>query len=144
MLNSVAPEEDPALRFRMSVIRLARRIRQLKVVDEVTDAQMTVAAALYDFGPATPGELADREGVSPPAINRTVNALTESGYVRRVPDPGDGRRVFVEITDAGRDLVAETRRRRNAWMEAEFAGLTDADRAVLARAAELMETMGRR
>jgi len=140
----MAPEEDPALRFRLAVIRLARRIRQLKAVDEVTDAQLAVAAELYDFGPATPGALADREGVSPPAINRTVNALEERGYVRRVPDPADGRRVFVEITDAGHELVAETRRRRNAWMEAEFAALGAPDRAVMARAAELMEAMGRR
>src|SRR5689334_20395296 len=119
--------QDAATRFRLEVLRLGRRIRQEKAVESVSDAQLDVATHLHDVGPETPGRLAELEGVSPPAINRTVNALVEAGYARRSADPEDGRRVQVELTDAGHALVEETRRRRNARMKAEFAALAPRD-----------------
>jgi hypothetical protein len=33
---------------------------------------------------------------------RMVNGLVESGFVRRRPDPSDGRRVLVDLTEDGR------------------------------------------
>ena len=74
-------------------------------------------------------------------MNRTVNVLEAAGYVRRVDDPADGRRVIVEITEAGAELVGTVRRRRNDWMKAELTGLGEADRATLARAVELLDGM---
>lgn len=136
--------EDAATRFRLEVLRLSRRIRQEKAAESVTDAQLGVAVYLHDVGPETPGRLAEIEGVSPPAINRTVNALESAGYARRTADANDGRRVSVELTAAGHALVKETRRRRNARMKAEFAALAPRDLAVLERATELMAEMLRR
>lgn len=133
-------DEEAATRFRLAVFRLARRVR-VATQAAVSDAQVLVLAALHDTGAASPGELAEREGVSPPAMNRTVNSLQAGGYVRRGDDPEDGRRVLVEITAAGTAFVEETRRRRNAWMEASFAALTADERAILARAADVMERM---
>jgi len=132
--------DESATRFRLAVFRLSRRIRR-ETPDAVSDAQVLVLASLHDVGPSTPGMLADREGVSPPAMNRTVNALEAAGLARRAADPDDGRRVLVEITAAGTAFIDETRRRRNAWMEQAFAALGADERATLTRAAELMERM---
>jgi DNA-binding MarR family transcriptional regulator len=136
--------EDAATRFRLEVLRLGRRIRQEKVAESVTDAQLDVAVHLHDAGPATPGRLAEIEGVSPPAMNRTVNALESAGFARRTADANDGRRVSVELTAEGHALVEETRRRRNARMKAEFMALAPRDRAVLERATQLMAELLRR
>jgi len=133
--------DEAAERFRLEVLRLGRRIRREKVAETVSDAQLDVVSRLHDVGPETPGRLAEIEEVSPPAMNRTVNALEKAGYARRTADPTDGRRVIVELTSAGHALVADTRRLRNARMEAELAALAPADRAVLERSAELMKDL---
>ena len=127
--------------LRVAAFRLTRRLRIESRVDEATDSQLTVLMRLGRTGPSTPGALAEFEGVSPPSMNRTVNVLEAAGYVRRVDDPADGRRVIVEITEAGAELVGTVRRRRNDWMKAELTGLGEADRATLARAIELLDGM---
>lgn len=133
--------EEDAKRFRMEVLRLARRIGEVRITELVSETQFDVLTHLHDRGSATPSDLARMESVSPPAIIRTVNALEAAGLVRRVGDPLDGRRVIVEVTDAGHDLIDETRNRRNARMRAEFAELAPEDRAAFVRVAELMSKM---
>lgn len=139
-MTIVSIEED-AKRFRMEVLRLARRIGEVRVTDVVSEAQFDLLTHLHDRGSATPSDLARLESVSPPAIIRNVNALEGAGLVRRIGDPLDGRRVIVEVTDDGHALIDETRNRRNARMRAEFALLSAEDRAAFVRVAELMSGM---
>ena len=87
---------------------------------------------------------ADRERVSAPAMNRTVNCLQDAGYTSRSADESDGRKVVISLTDEGRAVVDETARRRDAWVEAALADLTADEREALARAAEIMERMAAR
>jgi DNA-binding MarR family transcriptional regulator len=47
----------------------------------------------------TAGELARRAGLSPGAVTAALDRLERAGYVRRVRDDIDRRRVFVEVTD---------------------------------------------
>src|SRR5690606_41907531 len=113
-------------------------------LDEVTDSQLTVLMHLNRTGPQTPGQLAEFERVSAPSMNRTINVLADAGWVRRLDDPADGRRVLVEITAAGDELARTARKRRNAWLKTQLAPLDPADRAVLERAIELIGAMARR
>jgi DNA-binding MarR family transcriptional regulator len=136
----VSIEED-AKRFRMEVLRLARRIGEVRVTHVVSETQFDVLTHLHDGGSATPSDLARRESVSPPAIIRTVNALETAGLVRRVGDPNDGRRIIVEVTDEGHALIDDTRTRRNARMRAAFAELPPGDLAAFVRVSELMSQM---
>ncbi|MBD7957646.1 MarR family transcriptional regulator [Microbacterium sp. Sa4CUA7] len=130
--------------LRMATFRLARRLRAQRAVDAMSDAQFAVLAALTVHGGHTPGELADRERVSAPSMNRTVNCLEESGYITRTPDAVDRRKVNIALTDEGRAVVEETTRRRDSWLEGALASLTDAERAVLAQAAEVMREVAAR
>lgn len=52
---------------------------------------------LADHGPATAGRLADLTGLTTGAITRMVDRLERAGYVRRVDDKSDRRRVIVEL-----------------------------------------------
>ncbi|MFC8680288.1 MarR family winged helix-turn-helix transcriptional regulator [Microbacterium ureisolvens] len=133
-----------ASRLRIATFRLARRMRTQRAVDSMSDGQFAVLAGLWTHGPHTLGELADRERVSAPSMNRTVNCLQESGWITRSADEKDGRKVVISLTDAGRSIVDETARRRDAWVEAALAGLTPKERATLARATEIMERMAAR
>lgn len=46
-------------------------------------------------GPLTAGALARQTGLTSGAVTGLVDRLERAGYVRRVPDPGDRRRVLV-------------------------------------------------
>jgi DNA-binding MarR family transcriptional regulator len=50
-------------------------------------------------GRMTAGELARRGHLSPGAVTAALDRLEGAGYVRRVRDEVDRRRVFVEVTD---------------------------------------------
>lgn len=130
-----------ASQLRIATFRLARRMRTQRAIDSMSDGQFAVLAALWTHGPHTLGELADRERVSAPSMNRTVNCLQDSGYIVRSADETDGRKVVISLTDEGRAVVDETARRRDAWVEAALADLTPTERETIARAAELMERM---
>ncbi|HEX5729041.1 MarR family winged helix-turn-helix transcriptional regulator [Microbacterium sp.] len=127
--------------LRIATFRLARRMRTQRAVDSMSDGQFAVLAGLSVHGPHTLGELADRERVSAPAMNRTVNCLQDSGYVSRSADEHDGRKVVIDLTDDGRAVVEETARRRDAWVEGALAEIEPDERAILAQAAAIMQRM---
>lgn len=47
-------------------------------------------------------ELSDRVVLSRTRVSRLVDEMVAAGYVRREPDPSDGRAAFAVITDEGR------------------------------------------
>lgn len=63
-----------------------------------------VADILSRGGPLTPGEIAERTGLSSGAVTGVIDRLEEAGWVRREPDPSDRRRVHVRlVADRARD-----------------------------------------
>ena len=88
--------------------------------------------------------LADRERVTAPSMNRTVSQLEEVGYLTRIPDEVDRRRVTIDLTDLGRRIVDETVRRRDAFVEEALAELSPEERQVLARATTIMRKVADR
>jgi len=146
MSDDTIPDDQAhqASDFRMATFRLARRLRSQRAVDSMSDGQFAVLAALNVHGPHTLGELAERERVSAPSMNRTVNCLEELGYLTRTPDDADRRKVNIDLTDGGREVVLETVRRRDSWLEQAFGELTAADRATLAKAAAIMREVADR
>ena len=48
--------------------------------------------------PVTAGELARESGLSTGAVTAVIDRLEKAGWVRRLPDPSDRRRVLVEVT----------------------------------------------
>ena len=136
-----ATRTDLASRLRVGVARLARRLRQEGAGEDATPSQLTALSTLYHRGPLTPGELAALERVKPPSMTRIVAALEERGLVTREPSPDDGRVVWIVVTDQGRHAHEEYQQRRDEWLHRRLAGLTGEERAVLARAAALMERL---
>jgi DNA-binding MarR family transcriptional regulator len=127
--------------LRIATFRLARRMRTQRAVDSMSDGQFAVLAGLFIHGAHTLTELADRERVSAPAMNRTVNCLQDAGYISRSADENDGRKVVIDLTDEGRAVVDETARRRDAWVEEALAEIEPAEREILAQAAAIMQRM---
>jgi DNA-binding MarR family transcriptional regulator len=72
-------------------------------------------------------------------MGQTLAELEAQGLISRHPDEHDGRRKLLELTDAGRDVLADDRRRRVGWLaEAIEAEFTPEEQDVLARAVPLL------
>lgn len=78
--------------------RIARRMR-LNVSD------MTAIMWLSEQGPTGGAELARRLNISTAATSVLIDRLERAGYVERVRDPVDRRRVRVTATDAAREAT---------------------------------------
>jgi DNA-binding MarR family transcriptional regulator len=132
-----------ASHLRLAVARLTRRIRQEAAItgEELTASTQGALATIERLGPITLGELAAVEQVQPPSMTRIVARLEESGYVSRVVDPTDRRVARAVITDAGRELLARSRTRKDAYLARRIAELSDAERALLAGALPLLERL---
>ncbi|MDX2376480.1 MarR family transcriptional regulator [Microbacterium sp. LRZ72] len=139
---SESTSETSALR--MAVIRFSRRLRNERADDAMSDGKIAVLGSLMFRGPHTLGELAERERVSAPSMNRTVNCLEQDGYLTRTNDVEDRRRVIIALTDAGTAVVRETLRRRDAWLGDALASLSEQERRTLAEAAALMTRLAAR
>jgi DNA-binding MarR family transcriptional regulator len=121
-----SPEDE----LRIAILRVSRSIRRNRG-DEVSDPQLSVIVDLDHEGPLSPGELATLEHVTPPSMNRTVNGLQAAGLVTRTKSTDDARKVIVELTPAGVELLAETRRLRTAWFSRRLEALTPREREAL-------------
>lgn len=119
-------------------MRLGRRMRLERVVTDITDGQLSVLFVLMKEGAQTLSSLSEYEKVSAPSMNRTVNSLVRAQLVTRGRSTDDGRKVIIEPTDAGLELVKETKRRRVAWFARQFAQLTAEQRAVVSAATPLL------
>jgi len=65
-------------------------------------------------------------------MSLTLDRLEGAGLIRRLPDPGDRRRVVVEATDSGIELAKRVNADLHAWEDS--LGLSDSERANLADA----------
>jgi DNA-binding MarR family transcriptional regulator len=54
-------------------------------------------------GPVPAGRLAEETGLTSGAITTALDRLERAGFARRVSDPGDRRRVLVELTPSARE-----------------------------------------
>ncbi|GGV17806.1 MarR family transcriptional regulator [Kitasatospora herbaricolor] len=133
-------EQDLAAisQLRSSTMRLARRLRHQRVEESLSPTEMGVLGTLARCGQATPGELARREHVQPPSMTRIVAMLEEKGLVWREPHPEDRRQVVVSSTEQAETILAESRRRRNAWLAELAEGLSEEEWAVLREAAPVL------
>ncbi|GAA3847867.1 MarR family transcriptional regulator [Saccharothrix violaceirubra] len=77
--------------------------------------------AMRAEGPITAGRIAELSGLSTGAVTGVIDRLERAGYVRRVRDPHDRRKVLVEVT------LDESR------FHHLFVGATDTVREVLAQ-----------
>lgn len=134
-----------AAELRISVMRLRRRLANERHPDnELSLNAMAVLGLLHRNGELTVGELAALERVQPPSMTRTVNCLEEGGYVARRPHDTDGRQVLVVLSDLGREKVLADRARRDAWLARRLRDLTPEERAVLRKAAPILDQLSQK
>ena len=126
--------------LRLVIVRAARRLRQEAGV-ELSPSLSAALATVGRHGPLTPSELAARERIQRPTATRVLTRLEELGLIVRTPDPHDRRSSLVAATGAGQALLDELRTRKTAFLAERLEGLPADERAVLDRAADILERM---
>ena len=105
---------------------LGQLMRRLRVEHRFPLSHGAVLGRLDRQGPLSTVELASAERVRPQSMGQTLAELETQGLVSRRPDEADGRRTLLELTDTGRQTLAEDRQRREGWLtqaiEQEFSG----------------------
>jgi DNA-binding MarR family transcriptional regulator len=134
---------DPARladRLRLSVGRLARRLRQ-QSLGGLTPSQRSVLSTLSRHGPVPMSRLAELESISRPAATRITDRLEEKGLVERRPHPDDRRSAMAEMTPQGVALLEDGRRERTAFLARRLAELSVEERRKLAEAIEVLDAL---
>lgn len=90
--------------------RLARllELRQAAVMAEyrLTQGDVDVLAPLYRAGRGLrPRELRRATMIGSGTLTPRIDRLQRDGYLRREPDPNDGRGTVLQLTDRGRDIT---------------------------------------
>jgi DNA-binding MarR family transcriptional regulator len=134
------PTPELAGHLRLVIVRTARRLRQEAGV-ELSPSLTAALATVGRHGPLTPSELAARERIQRPTATRVLARLEELGLTVRTPDPQDRRSSLVAVTEAGSALLDELRTRKTAFLAERLDGLDADERAVLDRAADILERM---
>ena len=97
---------------------------------------------LYLAGPTTAGRLAEHTGLTTGAITAVIDRLERAGFVRRLRDPRDRRRVLVTASPRSLQRIEPLYRRLAARTAALNAGYDDRQLAVvvdyLSRALDLV------
>ena len=118
---------------------IGRVVRRLRAEPGPSVGRMAVLGRLDRDGPSSISDLAAHERMRPQSMAQTVQDLEADGLISRRPDPTDRRRVFIELTTAGRDLLQRTRAGRETWLtEALERELDPGERTLLHEALALL------
>ena len=130
--------------LRVVLGQLMRRLRQQGSVGDLTRSQSSVLARLERDGPATTSALARAEGIRPQSMGAIVSVLEAGGFVAGAPDPTDGRKTVLSLTDKTRAEVATGRLAQADWLlAAAQRELTPAEQTDLARCLKLLDRLAR-
>ncbi|MYW64056.1 MarR family transcriptional regulator [Streptomyces sp. SID8379] len=145
----MAEEPDPdavAAALLAGVSTLVRRTLQLPVDSGLTMPQRTALSQLERLGPTTSSALAREVQITAQAMGATLGVLRDRGFVERTPDPDDGRRMVLTVTEDGRQALRDKRNARAELIAGVLSSdaFTPAELERLAAAAPLIERLARR
>jgi DNA-binding MarR family transcriptional regulator len=136
---------DVAGALRVSIGLLVRRLRQVQTKGDLSLPETSALARLDRGGPATPGALAKQEQISPQSMGATLGALEARGLIQRHPDPDDGRRAVMSLTETGLKVLRIRRSERTERMAQALAThFTGPELRQLMAAAPLLERLAQR
>ena len=135
--------DEIATRLHSAAIRLLRLVRREDGVVGLSAQRLSALSVIVFAGPLSLAELAAEEQVRAPTMTRIVDALLKAGLVTRDTDSRDRRMVRIAVTDEGKALLAEGRRRRVGAIASRLSRLAESERRALDRGVELIERLTR-
>jgi DNA-binding MarR family transcriptional regulator len=136
--SAVAAARD----LRVVFSRLRRRLRDVATGSDLTPSQTAVLTRLWKEGASSASALASAERVRPQSMATIVAALGQRRLIERTPDPEDGRRQVVSLTEAGRQRAESDRQVRDEWLaRAMQERYSERERRIILDALSLLERL---
>ena len=104
-----------------------RRDLQRRAAQGGVAGGLVALSALDRLGPARVSQVADELRVDLSVASRQVAALQKAGYVKRVPDPRDGRSQGLKVTPAGKRALRRAQQRSREVLDRATRRWTDAE-----------------
>jgi len=131
-----------AQELRVVFSRLRRLLKDFATGEDLTPSQTAVLITLWKDGASSTSALAGAERVRPQSMATIVAALDGHGLIRRAPDPDDGRRQVLTLTEAGRERAESDRRAREEWLARSLQDqFSERERRVIVEALSLLQRL---
>ncbi|OXM58539.1 MarR family transcriptional regulator [Amycolatopsis thailandensis] len=92
-----------------------------------------ILAAIDENGPSSQATLSRCTGIDRSDVVAVINELSDADYVERAPDPADGRRNLITLTDTGARRLEHLEEQVSDTQDVFLAPLEPAERAQLTR-----------
>lgn len=123
--------------------RLNRWAQSAILQDKAGSGELSLRqlSALYviENESTTPGQLARRLMVTPAVVTGLIDRLERRGYVKRVSETGDRRRIHLELTEAGATAGATVRADLMKLFSCSLSALTDEERSSLQKGLTVLD-----
>jgi MarR family transcriptional regulator for hemolysin len=125
-----SPRLDREYGFTYRIILIARRYRamldeRLRPMGYGTARMEALSMIARAPEPSAQVAIARRIGIEGPTLTRMLDALEADGLVLRRQDPNDRRTKLIELTEAGRQALAEITEVAHAFRASVLTDLTD-------------------
>ena len=114
---------------RLSRTMLASRLLQQRLYA----GQDQIMLSLNEEDGQTPGKLANKLGVRPPTITKTINRLQAQGFLVRRSSETDSRQAHIFLTDAGRETIRSIEKSIRRTEKQAMKGLDKKDQKALGK-----------
>jgi DNA-binding MarR family transcriptional regulator len=102
-----------------------------RMIEELTPTQWAALAKLKEIGPSSQNLLGRLIAMDAATIKGVIDRLTKRGFTRTKPDPADGRRLVVALTERGAALYDRARPVAARITELTLAPLNESEQAEL-------------
>ena len=115
-VTETADAWELAAQLRLMIGRLNRTLLKKAGINQLSLSHTSVLIRLERDGPNSVTELARAEGMRPQSMSAVIAELDAAGLTRGTPDPADGRRTVISLTDSGWDAIKLSRAERQDWL----------------------------
>ena len=105
-----------AAELRPVLTRLMRKLRKLSPADTTLSQTERSVLVLLEHQPLLSAELAVMEKITPQSMGQILNHLSDLDLIGKTPSPTDKRKIYISLSDAGRDMIQQVRNEREEWL----------------------------
>jgi DNA-binding MarR family transcriptional regulator len=134
-----AVSQDQLIRLRMALGRLGRTLRQSH--EDLPHALISLLMAIHRSQPVTAKQLAASEGVTPPAVTRSLHRLETLGLIEREALATDRRVQNIQLSELGESMRQEILHEREMWLTEHLHRLSSRELTNLLRALPALERL---
>lgn len=112
---------------------LVRRLVSMTTYRKIGNLDRSAYLLLHQIashGSAGVKALSDEFHLDISTVSRQAAALEQKGYVKRIPDPVDGRAYSLEMTDMGEDVLNENKQARQESIGKMLSTWSDGERVI--------------